>query len=45
MYGILVNLPGVGDIDSLTINDNTINISISEDKIVNISSVNISEVI
>ena len=45
VYGILVNLPGVGDIDSLTINDNTINISISEDKIVNISSVNISEVI
>ena len=45
VYGILVNLPGVGDINSLTINDNTINISISEDKIVNISSVNISEVI
>lgn len=44
VYGILVNLLGVGDIQSLTVNDNTINISIAEDKLINISSVELSEV-
>ncbi len=44
VYGILVNLLGVGDITSLTINGNTSNITIAEDKIVNISSVELSEV-
>lgn len=45
VYGILVNLTGVGDIQSLTLNDNTINISIAEDKIINISDVQLNEVI
>ena len=44
VYGILVNLLGVGDITSLTINDNTSNITIAEDKIINISVVELSEV-
>lgn len=44
VYGILVNLLGVGDITSLTINDNTSNITIAEDKIINISAVELSEV-
>ena len=45
VYGILVNLLGVGDITTLTINGNTSNITVAEDKIVNISSVELSEVI
>ena len=45
VYGILVNLLGVGDITSLTINGNTSNITIAEDKIINISAVELSEVI
>lgn len=45
VYGILVNLLGVGDITTLTINGNTSNITIAEDKIVNIASVELSEVI
>ena len=44
VYGILVNLLGVGDITSLTINDNTSNITIAEDKIINVSTVELSEV-
>ena len=44
VYGILVNLLGVGDITSLNINDNTSNITIAEDKIINISTVELSEV-
>lgn len=44
VYGILVNLLGVGDITSLTINNNTSNITIAEDKIINISAVELSEV-
>lgn len=44
VYGILVNLLGVGDITSLTINNNTSNITIAEDKIINISVVELSEV-
>ena len=45
VYGLLVNHLGVEDITELTINDNNINISISEDKIINISEVILSEVV
>ena len=38
------NILGVEDITSLTINGGTQNIAIAEDKIVNISSIDISEV-
>lgn len=44
VYGILVNLLGVEDIASLTINDNTSNITIAEDKIINVSTIDLSEV-
>ena len=44
VYGILVNLLGVEDITSFTINDNTSNITIAEDKIINISTIELSEV-
>ena len=44
IYGLLANILGVEDIASLTVNDNNINIFISEDKIINISSVELSEV-
>lgn len=45
VYGLLVNHVGVEDVTSFTINDNNINISISEDKIINISEVKLSEVV
>lgn len=45
VYGLLANHLGVEDILSLTINDNNINIPISEDKIINISEINLSEVV
>lgn len=45
VYGLLVNHSGVEDVTSFTINDNNINISISEDKIINISEVILSEVV
>ena len=45
VYGLLVNHLGVEDITELTINDNNVNISISEDKIINISEVKLSEVV
>ena len=45
VYGLLVNHLGVEDITELTINDNNINISISEDKIINISEIILSEVV
>ncbi len=45
VYGLMINLGGVGDIQSLTINDSTSNITIAEDKIVNISDIQLSEVI
>ena len=45
VYGLLVNILGVEDISSLTVNDNNINISIAEDKIINISEINLSEVV
>ena len=44
IYGLLANILGVEDISSLTVNNNNINISIAEDKIINISSVELSEV-
>ena len=44
VYGLLANILGVEDISSLTVNNNNINISIAEDKIINISSVELSEV-
>ena len=45
VYGLLVNHSGVEDVTEFTINDNNINISISEDKIINISEVTLSEVV
>ena len=45
VYGLLVNHSGVEDVTSFTINDNNINISISEDKIINISEIILSEVV
>ena len=45
VYGLLANHVGVEDVTSFTINDNNINISISEDKIINISEVILSEVV
>ena len=44
VYGILVNILGVEDIASLTINDNTSNITVAEDKIINVSTIDLSEV-
>ena len=44
VYGVLANILGIEDIASLTINGGTQNIAIAEDKIVNISSIDISEV-
>ena len=45
IYGLLANIQGVEDISSLTVNDNNINISIAEDKIINISKINLMEVV
>ena len=45
VYGLLVNNVGVEDVTSFTINDSNANISISEDKIINISEVKLSEVV
>ena len=45
VYGLLVNHAGVEDVTNFTINDNNINISISEDKIINISEIILSEVV
>ena len=45
VYGLLVNHVGVEDVTSFTINDSNVNISISEDKIINISEVTLSEVV
>lgn len=44
VYGVLANILGIEDIASLTINGGTQNIAIAEDKLVNISSIDISEV-
>ena len=45
VYGLLVNLAGIGDISNFLINDNNINIAISEDKVINISEIILSEVV
>ena len=45
VYGLLVNHVGVEDVTSFTINDSNANISISEDKIINISEIILSEVV
>ena len=45
VYGLLVNHAGIEDISLFTINDNNSNISISEDKIINISEIILSEVV
>jgi uncharacterized phage protein gp47/JayE len=45
VYGILANELGVGDIVSLTVNSGTSNIAIANDKLINISSITISEVV
>lgn len=45
VYGLLVNHVGVEDVTSFTINDSNTNISIAEDKIINISEVKLSEVV
>lgn len=44
IYGLLANIVGVEDIASLTVNGGTSNITIAEDKIINITSIDISEV-
>ena len=45
VYGLLANHLGIEDITSLLVNDNNINISIAEDKIINISEINLVEVV
>ena len=45
VYGLLANIIGIEDIGILTINGGNSNITISEDKIINISEINISEVV
>lgn len=45
VYGILANHVGVEDVSMLKLNNSNSNISISEDKIINISEVIISEVV
>ena len=45
VFGILSSMTGVEDIESLTINNNTINIAIEEDKLIAIDNVEMSEVV
>ena len=45
VYGLLANHVGVEDISMLKLNNSSNNISISEDKIINISEINFSEVV
>ena len=45
VYGLLVNHKGIEDVSLFTVNDNNSNISISEDKIINISEIILSEVV
>ena len=45
VYGLLVNHAGIEDISLFTVNDSNSNISISEDKIINISEINLVEVV
>lgn len=45
VYGLMASLKGVDDINNLTINGNVGNILVPDDKIVNISNINLSEVV
>lgn len=45
VYGLLANHVGVEDISMLKLNNSSNNIAISEDKIINISEINFSEVV
>ena len=45
VYGLLVNHQGIGDINNLLVNDSNNNIAISEDKIINVSEIILSEVV
>ena len=45
VYGLLVNHVGVEDVIEFTINSGNSNITIAEDKIINISEINLSEVV
>ena len=45
VYGLLANHAGVEDVTEFLINNSNSNITISEDKIVNISEINLSEVV
>ena len=45
VYGLLANHIWIEDISSLLVKDNNINISISEDKIINIAEINLVEVV
>ena len=45
VYGLLVNHAGVEDVTGFNINNSNSNITISEDKIINISEINLSEVV
>lgn len=45
VYGLLINLAGVGDISSLTVNGGTSNIQVQEDKISKLKTVELNEVV
>ena len=45
VYGLIVNLLGVGDIKSFTINDSMSNIDIADDKIIDVTSIDLIEVV
>ena len=45
VYGLLVNHVGVEDVTEFKINNNSSNIAIAEDKIINISEINLVEVV
>ena len=45
VYGLLINHPGIGDMNEVLVNGGNSNIAISEDKIINISEIILSEVV
>ena len=45
VYGLLVNHAGIEDVSLFTVNDNNSNISIADDRIINISEIILSEVV
>ena len=45
VYGLLVNYIGIKDVTELLINNSNSNITITEDRIINISEINLSEVV